>query len=353
MNKTIRTLASLSLFALVAFMFAFPAVVALAQDFAQPYQPLTTVPGLFEAGKATNPVAIIKGIYGLAIGIGSVIATVMIIWAGFEYMYQESITGKSQAKERITNAFLGLLVILGSYILLRTINPNLVDFNLTLEGGSGRVANLIAVQKEFDEATAKIREAQKSANQLAENIRKADAELADLHSQLDTAETPEEQAEIAKQIETLTKNKEAFALEEKFIRATGGLDLNVSSMEESLLTGSGNNIEGNIQRGLNDIAEMRAALKQAQTSNNSPKIAARLAELDTQEILFRAQASQLNTINRYQNELIDSPQDAANEIKAVGQRTAEAFTKMGKPLLVQRIQEETQRRVAAVCPKCD
>lgn len=117
------------------------------------YVPLTTVPGLFTAGSSTNPVTIIKGIYGLAIGVGSVIATVMLIIAGFEYMYQESITGKSQAKERITNAFLGLLVILGSYILLRTINPALVDFNLTLQGGSNRLKGLIA-EKAYDDLVA-------------------------------------------------------------------------------------------------------------------------------------------------------------------------------------------------------
>ena len=152
MNKT-RALAIAS--ASIVTLFAGWATVASAQT--TEYVPLTTVPGLFKQGSSTNPVTIIKGIYGLAIGIGSVIATVMLIIAGFEYMYQESITGKSQAKERITNAFLGLLVILGSYILLRTINPALVDFNLTLQGGSNRLKGLIA-----DKAYDDLRERQKA-----------------------------------------------------------------------------------------------------------------------------------------------------------------------------------------------
>ncbi len=110
------------------------------------YVPLTTVPGVFQQGTATNPVAILKNLYGFAIGIGSVIGVVMIIYAGFEYMYVESISGKSDAKKRITDVFLGLAVILGSYLLLRTINPALVNFNVNLPSGGGRVAHLSIAQ---------------------------------------------------------------------------------------------------------------------------------------------------------------------------------------------------------------
>ncbi len=374
MNKTIKKLSAVSLFLLVTGLFAFPVAVAFAQgsiteniDFSQPYIPLTTIPGLYEEGEATNPVTIVKGIYGLAIGIGSVIATLMIIYAGFEYMYVEAIGQKSAAKERITNAFLGLLVILGSYILLRTINPALVDFNITLEEGTGRVANLIAVQKDFDTAQARIREAQELATRLQANIKESnsqilslDAQLAELYSAQDDMEiTPEQQEEIQGKISELTQSKvnieksvKDMVLEEKYIRATGGLSLNVSSMEESLITGGGNNIAGNIQRGLENIAEARTALKTALAQQSSPLLQSRLAELDTQEILFRAQASQLNIINRRQNELIDDPKVAAAEIQRVGKAAVETFTKMGKPGLVEQIQNETVRRIAIVCPKC-
>ncbi|HEU0080781.1 MAG TPA: hypothetical protein VFQ72_02025 [Candidatus Paceibacterota bacterium] len=123
------------------------------------YIPLTTVPGAFEAGKITNPVKVVAGVYGIAIGIGSIIAVVMIILAGFKYMYQESIDGKSDAKEQITNAFIGLFVILGSYIILKTINPALVDFDVELRGGSGKVSGLIAIQKELDATQSKVAQA--------------------------------------------------------------------------------------------------------------------------------------------------------------------------------------------------
>lgn len=145
MNKTIKRISGLSILCLVAALFLFPTAIALADG--STYTPLVSIPGIFTAGEKTNPVSIIKGIYGLAIGIGSVIATVMIIYAGFEYMYVESIMGKSAAKERIMNAFWGLLVILGSYILLRTINPKLVEFDLVLPGGNGNLSGLVVADK--------------------------------------------------------------------------------------------------------------------------------------------------------------------------------------------------------------
>jgi hypothetical protein len=78
----------------------------------------------------------------------------MIIIAGFQYMYQESIDGKSDAKQRITNAFIGLFVMLGSYILLKTINPDLVNFDVTLKGGTGKLAGLTAAQQRTDAAAS-------------------------------------------------------------------------------------------------------------------------------------------------------------------------------------------------------
>lgn len=147
MNKTLRNNSGLALLGLAAAIFLLPTMIVLAADGVTSYIPLVSLPGLFTAGKATNPVEIIKGIYGLAIGIGSVIATVMIIYAGFEYMYVESMGQKSAAKERIQNAFWGLLVILGSYILLRTINPSLVEFSLSLPAGTGRLGTLVAADQ--------------------------------------------------------------------------------------------------------------------------------------------------------------------------------------------------------------
>lgn len=62
----------------------------------------------------------------IAIGLAGALAVIMIIIGGVEWMGNDSIFGKTKAKERITSAILGLLIALGSYALLNTINPDLV-----------------------------------------------------------------------------------------------------------------------------------------------------------------------------------------------------------------------------------
>lgn len=69
-----------------------------------------------------------NNMYSIAIGIGSVVAVVMIVIYGFKYMTSESGGGNLQKlKSRITNVVLGLLLLVGIYVILNTINPNLLD----------------------------------------------------------------------------------------------------------------------------------------------------------------------------------------------------------------------------------
>ena len=75
----------------------------------------------------------IPGIFKLAIGIASVLAVLMIIIGGVEYITTDAIQGKSDGKARIQNALLGLVLVLVSWILLYTINPKLTVFNLNVE----------------------------------------------------------------------------------------------------------------------------------------------------------------------------------------------------------------------------
>lgn len=122
-----------------------PAGIAVAQT--TEYTPLTAIPYLTapEAGKTSiNPVYLMKNIYGVSIAIGAVLAVVMIIWAGLEYATTEAFGSKSHAKERWTHAIYGLLLLLSAYIILRTINVDLVDVNLEL-GGEVRCENGILV----------------------------------------------------------------------------------------------------------------------------------------------------------------------------------------------------------------
>lgn len=68
-------------------------------------------------------------IFLLAIGICGVLAVIMIVVSSIQYMGDESVFGKTEAKSKITSAILGLLLALGSYALLRTIDPALTGQN--------------------------------------------------------------------------------------------------------------------------------------------------------------------------------------------------------------------------------
>lgn len=73
-------------------------------------------------------------LFKLAIGIIAVLAVIMLIVAGIQYMGEDSIFGKTKAKNQMTNAILGLLIALGSYAILYTISPDLIgDKGLFIE----------------------------------------------------------------------------------------------------------------------------------------------------------------------------------------------------------------------------
>ena len=67
----------------------------------------------------------------LFIGICAVLAVIMIVVGGIEYMTSELPGLKSEGKDRIVQAILGLLLALGAWTLLNTINPNLLDSSLS------------------------------------------------------------------------------------------------------------------------------------------------------------------------------------------------------------------------------
>jgi TRAP-type C4-dicarboxylate transport system permease small subunit len=61
------------------------------------------------------------------IGICAVLAVIMIVWGGIEYMTSELISGKDAGRERIRDAVFGLILALGAWLLLYTINPQLLN----------------------------------------------------------------------------------------------------------------------------------------------------------------------------------------------------------------------------------
>jgi type IV secretory pathway VirB2 component (pilin) len=77
----------------------------------------------------------------LFIGICSVLAVIMIVMGGIEYMTSELIHSKEHGKERITGAIFGLILALGAWTLLYTINPDLLNTDFgSLKGVTVEIA---------------------------------------------------------------------------------------------------------------------------------------------------------------------------------------------------------------------
>lgn len=96
------------------------------------YQPLVPLPGI-GAAEANNLPMYLVAIFKFAIGFAGLMAVVMITIGGFQYMSTDAIGGKSEGKERITQAVTGLLLAIASWLILNTINPKTLEFKLTAD----------------------------------------------------------------------------------------------------------------------------------------------------------------------------------------------------------------------------
>jgi hypothetical protein len=103
----------------------------------------TNIPGASSA--ASTPGVFISNFYNFALSIGGILAFGAIVYGGLKYAISAGNPSKqSDAKSWITDALWGLLLLFSAYLILHTINPNLVNLNLpTLEtlnvntGGGG------------------------------------------------------------------------------------------------------------------------------------------------------------------------------------------------------------------------
>lgn len=81
----------------------------------------------------TNAQDFIPGLFRLTIMLATGLAVLFIIWGGVQYMSTDAWGGKNDAKNTIWNAIMGLLLTLSSWLIVNTINPDLMNFNLSIE----------------------------------------------------------------------------------------------------------------------------------------------------------------------------------------------------------------------------
>lgn len=76
----------------------------------------------------------VNGFLKVLIGLAAVLAVIMIVVGGIQHMSSsDSVSLKTEGAKRATNAVWGLLLVLGSFAILNTINPNLVNLKIGIQ----------------------------------------------------------------------------------------------------------------------------------------------------------------------------------------------------------------------------
>ncbi len=105
------------------------------------YKPLIPLP-IGPNGSNETPTELSKylpAMFQFFIGIAGVLAVVMIVIGGIQYMSTDAVYGKSAGKEKIAQALGGLLLAIVAWLILYSINPNLL--NTVLGGPNTQMAS--------------------------------------------------------------------------------------------------------------------------------------------------------------------------------------------------------------------
>jgi hypothetical protein len=88
-----------------------------------------------------NFAAFLGLIFKILITVGALLAVGTLVYAGISYMLSEAFETKGEAKNRMKAALWGLIILLGAWLMLYTINPQLLNFNLSSIGTLGGSTN--------------------------------------------------------------------------------------------------------------------------------------------------------------------------------------------------------------------
>ena len=106
-----------------------PVFVFAAQQYTL-LEPIPTPNSTFTTGDISG---YLQTVFLFGISLAGILAVVMIVRGGIEYITAYGNPGRIEtAKNRITQALLGLLLAVGAWLILYTINPDLAKGTLTI-----------------------------------------------------------------------------------------------------------------------------------------------------------------------------------------------------------------------------
>ncbi len=92
-----------------------------------------TIPGIYEKSGKVTLQSYLPGMFKLIIASAAVLAFIMLTFGGITYAVSDSLTGKQDGRKYVTNALTGLLLVIGAYAILYTINPKILNFSLDIK----------------------------------------------------------------------------------------------------------------------------------------------------------------------------------------------------------------------------
>jgi len=98
------------------------------------YQLEVNYPEIEGAAKpeSSNFLGFINYFYALAIRLAAIVAVGVLVYAGIMYMTAGTLTSTEEARKWIWAALIGLILAIGSWVILNAINPDLVNLDITL-----------------------------------------------------------------------------------------------------------------------------------------------------------------------------------------------------------------------------
>jgi hypothetical protein len=98
------------------------------------YTPLATSAPYVQSDGTVNISGFIESAFQIGISIAAALSVIFIMIGGLQYVTTEAYSGKSDARKTIENAIFGLIMAIGAYAILYTINPALVNFQIGIAG---------------------------------------------------------------------------------------------------------------------------------------------------------------------------------------------------------------------------
>lgn len=88
--------------------------------------------GGYDLNDKQNLVEVVAYVYYFIVGISGLAAFVMLVWGGIQWLTSGAIPSQAgEARDKIKNAILGLLLVLASFLIIQIINPGLTIISVT------------------------------------------------------------------------------------------------------------------------------------------------------------------------------------------------------------------------------